>query len=47
VIIALSYPAPVTPTPTPTPEPVQDSDGGSLGYFALMLLGALGLRRRS
>ncbi len=47
VIIALSYPAPVTPTPTPTPEPVQNSDGGSLGYFALMLLGALGLRRRS
>ena len=46
VIIALSYPAPVTPV-TPTPEPVQDSDGGSLGYFALMLLGALGLRRRS
>ncbi|MGX9462292.1 extracellular exonuclease ExeM [Shewanella sp. A14] len=45
VIIALSYPAPVTPTPTP--EPVKDSDGGSLGYFALMLLGALGLRRRS
>nr|WP_240778512.1 extracellular exonuclease ExeM [Shewanella polaris] len=44
VIIALSYPAPVTPEPTP--EPVQDSDGGSLGYFALMLLGALGLRRR-
>nr|WP_254693776.1 extracellular exonuclease ExeM [Shewanella sp. MEBiC00475] len=45
VIIALSYPAPVTPDPTP--EPVQDSDGGSLGYFVLMLLGALGLRRHS
>tara|TARA_R110000851_G_scaffold1274_3_gene4613 strand:- start:2659 stop:5274 length:2616 start_codon:yes stop_codon:yes gene_type:complete len=47
VIIALSYPEPVVVLPTPTPEPVKDSDGGSLGYFALMLLGALGLRRRS
>ncbi|WP_445778283.1 extracellular exonuclease ExeM [Shewanella sp.] len=48
VIIALSYPAPVvTPEPVDPVEPEKKSDGGSLGYFALMLLGALGLRRRS
>ncbi|MCL1146838.1 extracellular exonuclease ExeM [Shewanella marinintestina] len=40
VIIALSYPA-----PKPEPEVKPKNDGGSLGYFGLMLLGLLGLRR--
>jgi predicted extracellular nuclease len=47
VIIALSYPAPVVVTPEPEPEPVVQKSGGSLGYLALMMLAALGLRRRA
>lgn len=44
VIIALAYPEPIVPV-IPEP-PVSKDDGGSLGYLGLMLLSALGLRRR-
>lgn len=49
VIVALSYPAPVVVTPEPEvkPAPVGQKSGGSLGFLALMMLSALGLRRRS
>lgn len=44
VIVALSYPAPVTP---PTPENNAKNDGGSLGYLGLLLMGLFGLRRNT